>query len=135
MRSKNNAFINNKITERQTLGFSTKTTIGEIATLNTHFDMEAFNRETYNAKEGKITARIVRLEKEYGATIKFSGVQSPKFYQNLLMIDMGMPTAMGEMLLAKYRHKLNTVRRCVEKLNETNPLHFNQSHGQPLPWA
>ena len=92
--------------------------------------MEAFNRETYNAKEGKITARIVRLEKEYGATIKFSGVQSPKFYQNLLMIDMGMPTAMGEMLLAKYRHKLNTVRRCVEKLNETNPLHFNQSHGQ-----
>ena len=64
MRSKNNAFINNKITERQTLGFSTKTTIGEIATLfnagkgtnfiynitfpsNTHFDMEAFNRETY----------------------------------------------------------------------------------------
>ena len=149
MRSKNNAFINNKITERQTLGFSTKTTIGEIATLfnagkgtnfiynitfpsNTHFDMEAFNRETYNAKEGKITARIVRLEKEYGATIKFSGVQSPKFYQNLLMIDMGMPTAMGEMLLAKYRHKLNTVRRCVEKLNETNPLHFNQSHGQPF---
>ena len=48
------------------------------------------------------------------------------------MIDMGMPTAMGEMLLAKYRHKLNTVRRCVEKLNETNPLHFNQSHGQPF---
>lgn len=133
----------------QASGLNIKSMIGEIATLfnagkgtnfiynitlpsNTHFDMEAFSRETYNAKEGKITARIVRLENEYGATIKLSGVQSPKFYQNLLMIDMGMPAVMGEMLLAKYRHKLNTVRRCVEKLNETNPLHFNQSHGQPF---
>lgn len=134
---------------KQTLGFSIKSLIGRNSTLfnagkgtnfiynitfpsNTHFDMEAFNKETYNAKEGKITARIVRLENEYGATIKFSGVQSPKFYQNLLMIDMGMPEVLGEMLLAKYRHKLNTVRRCVEKLNETNPLHFNLSLGQPF---
>ena len=63
----------------QAPGLNIKSMIGEIATLfnagkgtnfiynitlpsNTHFDMEAFNRETYNAKEGKITARIVRLE-------------------------------------------------------------------------
>lgn len=138
-----------KAPHQEANSFSIKSLIGKNSTLfnagkgtnfiynitlpsGTSFDMDAFNRETYKAKEGKITARIVRLESEYGAKIKFSGVQSPRFYQNLLMIDMGMPVVMGELLLAKYRYKLNTVRRCVEKLNETNPLHFDLSLGQPF---
>lgn len=132
---------------RQTLGFSIKSLIGQNSTLfnagvgtnfiyeiifadNRNFDVDKFNKETY--VNNKIAYRIMKLEKEFKAKIEFCGIQSSTLYQNLRMIDGDIPDIIAELLLVRYRYGLSTVKECVAKLQETNPLGFNLMSGQPF---
>lgn len=131
---------------QQTLGFSIKSLIGQDSTLfnagtGTNFiyeikmkegesiDVEEFNKSTY--VHNKISERIMRLE-EKGAKIEFSSIQSNTLFQNLRMIDGDLPQILAELLLVRYRDNEKKLIYCVNKLQETNPLQFDLSCGQPF---
>ena len=129
---------------QQTLGFSIKSLIGQASTLfnpgpGTNFiykisfkepvlfDLERFNRETY-----VIHVRLTKLE-EMGATIEFAGIQSNSLYQNLRMIDGDLPMILAHALLIRYKYKgLNRVNRCVQKLQELNPMNYDLTQDRPF---
>ncbi len=134
-----------------TLGFSIKSMLGSNSTLfncgsgtnfiyrivfpeNTQFNVDDFNRYTYNIqnKKGKITNRILELENTYNAKICFESIQSSVFCQNLMMIDCGLPRIIADMLLIRFRSEKNYIRDCANELNVMNPFHFNLSLGQPI---
>lgn len=131
---------------QQTLGFSIKSLIGQDSTLfnagtGTNFiyeikmkegnsiGVDEFNKSTY--VRNKISERILRLE-ERGAKIEFSSIQSNTLFQNLRMIDGDLPQILAELLLVRYRDNEKKLIYCVNKLQETNPLQFDLSCGQPF---
>ena len=131
---------------QQTLGFSIKSLIGQNSTLfnagtGTNFiyeiqleEPEAFNLDEFNRTtyvRNKITERINRLE-DMGAKIVFQRVQSNVLHQNLRMIDGDLPQILSELLLIRYRDNETKLNRCVNKMQETNPLEFDLSQGWPF---
>ncbi len=134
---------------KDTLGFSIKSLLGKDSTLfnagaGTNFiyevifnptipkpDLDEFNRATYNARR-KIGERLERLATEYGANIEFRGTQSPRFQRNLELVDCCLPRILSEAVLIYYRYGINSVKKCVDKLKEVNPLGFDLSDGHPF---
>ena len=130
----------------QTLGFSIKSFLGGDSTLfnagpGTNFIFEAvlpkgktidcdeFNRNTYPIT-GRLRARIKSLVEDYGATIKFKGVQSRCLFQNLEVIDGHMPQLLAHLLLINTTSGKTALNKCTELLTKLNPLGFNtQTHG------
>ena len=130
----------------QTLGFSIKSFLGSDSTLfnagpGTNFiyeailpegktiDCDEFNRRTYPIS-GRLAARLKSLVEDYNAIIKFRGVQSTCFAQNLEAIDGHMPNLLAHLLLISATSGKTSLKRCAELLTELNPLRFNtQTHG------
>lgn len=130
----------------QTLGFSIKSFLGSNSTLfnagtGTNFiyevvlpegktiDCDDFNKRTYPIS-GRLSARLKSLTEDYNAIIKFRGVQSMCFAQNLEAIDGHMSHLLAHLLLISARYGKTSLRECTDLLTELNPLHFNtQTHG------
>ena len=130
----------------QTLGFSIKSFLGSDSTLfnagpGTNFIYEAvlpegatinceeFNKRTYPIS-GRLAARLKSLVEDYNATIKFRGVQSMCFAQNLEAIDGHMPYLLAQLLLISATYGKTSLKKCTELLTKTNPLEFNTlTHG------
>lgn len=132
---------------QQTLGFSIKSLIGQASTLfnpgagtnfiyeiifkdPSKFDIDRFNKETY--VNDKIHVRLTKLE-EMGAKIEFVGIQSNTLYQNLRVIDGDLPKILAHALLLRYKYKgINKLNKCVEKLQEMNPMGYDLSQDWPF---
>lgn len=131
----------------QTLGFSIKSFLGADSSLfnagpGTNFifevslpshikiDIDAFNKETYGNNR-RLSSRILKLKRDYGAEFVFDRVQSPCFYQNLRTIDGDMPFLLSQLLLLRFLNQTTDVSHCVRALTKINPLDFDiENHGE-----
>lgn len=125
---------------RPELGYSIKSRLGSSATLinacgaGTNFiyevtgatladdTIEAFNSlKNFNKK--------FTLLDQIGASVTYCGIESPKLYNNLNMLDCSLPSLLGAALLRAYRSKgtEREIKRVELWLREANPLNFDIS--------
>lgn len=127
------------------LGFSIKSSLGSASTLlnpgkTTNFVYsitgQPFNntevQEVNNINEGSKVRERLQAIKNKGRSIRFVDIPNRNFKLNLQMIDTVMPDIVAEMLLLFYFGQGNGVRDLVERLEENNPLGFDQDLKHPL---
>jgi len=121
------------------LGFSIKSQIGGPSTLlnagkTTNFvyklskPISKSKMHTINSisSRSKIMDRVTSLyESDYH--LKFSKTEKTVLGNNLLLIDSLLPKIISELLLLYYSGQGSSVNKLVEKLEELNPLGFDQS--------
>lgn len=125
------------------VGFSVKSDIGNPPTLlnagkNTRFvyeiigitdtDMEAINAIDKTVVKEYMVERMNRLFKQ-NASVKYCGMKSEVFEDNLIMIDSRLPELYGSMILNHFKHIADKVYDCgllCEMLEKDNSLNFRK---------
>lgn len=124
-----------------TLGFSIKSKMGSYSTL---INSSGATNFTYNIEgieltdgqiaginaintKGKIRDRISKI-KDFGGTLTFTGVDSPIFDSNLIMIDSNMPEIVSELLLLYFSGIGSRLNQLSNILQDNNPIGYNTSH-------
>lgn len=125
-----------RLAKETDLGFSIKSLIGGDSTLfnpgtgtnfifdviaDTPIDCKTFNEQTY--QKPKLISRLRELEK-LGASVKYSGLQSRKFWKNLKMTDGDLPEILAYALYYRYFLGVSDLTDIVEHLEKTDPLDF-----------
>ncbi len=124
-----------------TLGFSIKSKMGSSSTLvnssgatNFTYSIEGVKLTDAQIEEindiktkGKIRDRISKI-KELGGKLTFMGVDSPVFYNNLIMIDSNMPEIVSELLLLYFSGEGSRLNQLSDILHERNPIGYNTAH-------
>ena len=124
------------------LGFSIKSDAGSKPTLlnasvPTTFKYEiegdSFNDEKMNeinkiAGGRKIQDRVNAIVK-FGALLKYSGIHSLVFENNLRMIDSMLPEIVATLMADCYFHRDMNILKAVERINKSNPLKYNLDCG------
>jgi hypothetical protein len=64
---------------------------------------------------------------DHSVTLKWIGVGSRTFYNNLMMVDTCLPWLIGECLLYYYSGKAHTIAEAEALLRKDNPLNFDIS--------
>lgn len=128
-----------------TLGFSIKSRLGGASTLlnagrTTNFvfevfdfkyDTDVFNLINSISTKNKIQDRINYIQNN-GGRLMFSKMENTVFYNNLTLIDSGLPVIMATSLLIYYTSKLNRLSDITRKVDELNPLNFSTDQGHPF---
>ncbi|WP_353100555.1 HpaII family restriction endonuclease [Myroides odoratus] len=128
-----------------TLGFSIKSRLGGASTLlnagrTTNFIFEVFGFKCDNdvlnlinsiSSKNKIQDRINYIQTD-GGKLVFSKMENTVFYNNLTLIDSGLPVIMATSLLIYYTSKLNRLSDITRKVDELNPLNFSTDQGHPF---
>ncbi len=123
------------------LGFSIKSQLGSPSTLlnasgatNFKYKISGVTLtdeqiEEINAIGGgsKIRNRMERIH-ELGGEISYHSVDSPKFMNNLVLIDSLLPNIMGEVVYYHFTTNLTKFSDLVELLREENPLNYDIQH-------
>ena len=123
-----------------TLGFSIKSQLGKASTLlnasqTTNFIYQIENvilteeqrNEINNIKsKSKIRERVLAIKK-LGGTLKYLGIESSVFQNNLIMIDACLPQIISEMILMYYSGEGGLINDLVERLHDSNPIGFDMS--------
>lgn len=125
------------------VGFSVKSDIGNPPTLlnagkNTRFvyeiigitdtDMEAINAIDKTVAKEYMVERMNSLFKQ-NASVKYCGMKSEVFEDNLIMIDSRLPELYGSMILNHFKHIADKVYDCgllCEMLEKDNSLNFRK---------
>lgn len=128
---------------RSVQGFSVKSLIGGSPTLfnaskaNTRFryelagtTMTTVDAESINAMSGanKIVRRVGAIYGR-GSRLAFDDIDGGILSLNLQVLDSRMPEIVAEMLLTKWRDRLNSIPDLCASLERANPLGFDQSSG------
>lgn len=125
------------------VGFSVKSDIGNPPTLlnagkNTRFvyeiigitdtDMEAINAIDKTVAKEYMVERMNSLFKQ-NVSVKYCGMKSEVFEDNLIMIDSRLPELYGSMILNHFKHIADKVYDCgllCEMLEKDNSLNFRK---------
>lgn len=136
-RVKEDLFLFNLDTTRKTsvmLGYSVKSQLGSPATIlnasnHTNFKYQIIGfKEKYIPIINKINTGTKLLDKiksieEYGGKIIFHSIESKIFTENLQMIDMLLPSALGEVLINSYRYN----EKNLLSLFQTSTIYNNKA--------
>ncbi|WP_413512823.1 HpaII family restriction endonuclease [Myroides odoratus] len=128
-----------------TLGFSIKSKLGGASTLlnagkttNFVFKVVDFKDddniiESVNSitSKNKIQDRISYIE-ENGGKFLFSKMENSIFYNNLVLIDSGLPIIVANALLIYFTTKLSRLADIAKIVDELNPLFFDIDQGHPF---
>ncbi len=126
--------------QQPTLGFSIKSQLGSPSTLlnagkTTNFVFEVTNLslskdEIRNINEiasrSKIMDRISTIVNANGK-LKFLSTEKSIFSNNLILIDSKLPELLSNIIYQFYTSKRSKITELVEKINELNPLDFDES--------
>lgn len=128
-----------------TLGFSIKSRLGGASTLlnagkTTNFifevvnfkcDVDTLNLVNNISSRNKIQDRINFIQTN-GGRLVFSNMENAVFYNNLTLIDSGLPVIMATSLLIYYTTRLNRLNDVTTVVDTLNPLGFNTDQGHPF---
>lgn len=127
------------------LGFSIKSQQGSSSTLlnpsgATNFiytiknsSLGSSDIDRINNIEGK--SKIRRKVNEItssGGSIDFLKPESSTMFNNLIMIDSGLPQICSSMLLYYYKEGICNIKDLIQKLNIDNPLKYDLTSGHPI---
>lgn len=131
--------------QQPTLGFSIKSQLGSPSTLlnagkttNFIYEIENFNTdENQIEKINKISTRSKikdRLQEIKGnnGILKFQGLESENFGNNLILIDSCLPKILSEMVCCFFTSNKSKVSDLVEETYNNNPLDYNLRQGHPF---
>lgn len=93
--------------------------------------MNAEIAEAFNALSLSCGDRFAFLSK-HQCDLRYSGMHSATFHDNLVLIDSFLPEIMGYALLLYYRDGLNNVADVVERMTVDNPLGYDLKNGHPF---
>lgn len=128
------------------LGFSIKSQLGGDSTLlnaskSTNFnfkiegaqfsDEEISGINSLNPKRNKVIDRVNAI-KAKGGKLVFDRVDNPTFYNNLIMLDDGLPSVIASLLLEQLNSGVSTLKELVNRITEINPLGYDTR--QPSPF-
>lgn len=130
------------------LGYSIKSRLGGRSTLlNSNKDKSNFlysidgvssdfllNFQKLLDKEKKNRVQDkIRLATRLGASIKAEGPCGQALYANLLMLDMGMPKLISELLLLYYSTGINNISTLTKMVRDQDPLYIGEIRNlQPI---
>ncbi len=138
--SKNKADIHVVIHDLRTnqtplLGFSVKSQLGQPSTLlnagkTTNITYKLVGRNIDDGEINRINALKSVCERldECGKSnlkLEFFDVDNDVFRNNLLLLDLGMPQLIADVLRIYYTSKYSSVKECVERLSKENPFDYN----------
>ncbi len=64
--------------------------------------------------------------------VRYCGMESPMFRNNLSLMDSDLPSITGCLVLLHYRDGYNEVRKTIDRLTEINPMKYDLSTGHPF---
>jgi type II restriction enzyme len=126
------------------LGFSIKSQLGGASTLlnagkTTNFIYEIENISFTNDEikeinsidsKSKIKDRIEHIQGK-GARLRFCGLESSVFENNLVLIDSALPKILSEIVFEFFTSKLSRLSELVASIETSNPLNFNYENNHP----
>lgn len=98
----------------------------------TQFSDEEINGiNSLNPKRNKVIDRVNAI-KAKGGKLVFDRVDNPTFYNNLIMLDDGLPSVIASLLLEQLNSGISTLKELVNRITEINPLGYDTR--QPSPF-
>ena len=94
-------------------------------------DEEINGINSLNPKRNKVIDRVNAI-KAKGGKLVFDRVDNPTFYNNLIMLDDGLPSVIASLLLEQLNSGVSTLNELVNRITEINPLGYDTR--QPSPF-
>lgn len=94
-------------------------------------DEEINGINSLNPKRNKVIDRVNAI-KAKGGKLVFDKVDNPTFYNNLIMLDGGLPSVIASLLLEQLNSGVSTLKELVNRITEINPLGYDTR--QPSPF-
>ena len=94
-------------------------------------DEEINGINSLNPKRNKVIDRVNAI-KAKGGKLVFDRVDNPTFYNNLIMLDDGLPSVIASLLLEQLNSGISTLKELVNRITEINPLGYDTR--QPSPF-
>ena len=94
-------------------------------------DEEINGINSLNPKRNKVIDRVNAI-KAKGGKLVFDRVDNPTFYNNLIMLDDGLPSVIACLLLEQLNSGVSTLKELVNRITEINPLGYDTR--QPSPF-
>ncbi len=94
-------------------------------------DEEINGINSLNPKRNKVIDRVNAI-KAKGGKLVFDRVDNPTFYNNLIMLDDGLPSVIASLLLEQLNSGVSTLKELVNRITEINPLGYDTR--QPSPF-
>ena len=94
-------------------------------------DEEINGINSLNPKRNKVIDRVNAI-KAKGGKLVFDKVDNPTFYNNLIMLDDGLPSVIASLLLEQLNSGVSTLKELVNRITEINPLGYDTR--QPSPF-
>ena len=94
-------------------------------------DEEINGINSLNPKRNKVIDRVNAI-KAKGGKLVFDKVDNPTFYNNLIMLDGGLPSVIASLLLEQLNSGVSTLKELVNRITKINPLGYDTR--QPSPF-
>lgn len=94
-------------------------------------DEEINGINSLNPKRNKVIDRVNAI-KAKGGKLVFDRVDNPTFYNNLIMLDDGLPSVIASLLLEQLNSGVSTLKELVNRITKINPLGYDTR--QPSPF-
>lgn len=94
-------------------------------------DEEINGINSLNPKRNKVIDRVNAI-KAKGGKLVFDRVDNSTFYNNLIMLDDGLPSVIASLLLEQLNSGVSTLKELVNRITEINPLGYDTR--QPSPF-
>jgi len=135
------------------LGFSIKSYVGSPPTLlnpgyttNFFFEIDGMDDDdaktinsmfkathsTEGNKEHTDISNRMKFIKKMGYKIKYEGMESETFCNNMMIIDSRFPEIIGAMLIEFYINGVKDIKGQVQAVSEKNPIDYNMSEKHPF---
>ena len=116
------------------VGFSIKSQLGGASTLinaskatNFIYDVSGLTESDISTVNAIETRKKIIDRMEYilaHGPLTFEKMNNTTFCENVMLIDSRMPDLLGWALLEHYSHNIKACQEVMDKLDETNPLHY-----------
>ena len=87
--------------------------------------------DAFNALSLSFKDRFALLTK-HNCGLRYTGMYSATFHDNLVLIDSYLPEMVGYALLLYYSDGLNNVADIVERMTVDNPMRYDLTNGHPF---
>lgn len=84
-----------------------------------------------NPPQKKVLARLEAIRQK-GGELVYEGIENDTFRNNLVLLDRDLPAIVANLLLEQTVTGISTLKELAERLNQTNPLHYDTSQGLPF---
>lgn len=94
-------------------------------------DEEINGINSLNPKRNKVIDRVNAI-KAKGGKLVFDKVDNLTFYNNLIMLDDGLPSVIASLLLEQLNSGVSTLKELVNRITEINPLGYDTRQSSPF---